>query len=160
MIIFVAKYFIFFSAFVAASFWLRSSTKVKIALGWRVVVGGILAEILAQIASRLYYDTRPFVSQHIVPLIAHSPDNGFPSDHVLLASFLGFVILSYSRRTGLALLVIAVLIGWARIEAHIHHVMDIVGSFAIAGLSVALVQFAAHLWRHRHRGAEGRASNA
>jgi undecaprenyl-diphosphatase len=150
IIIFVAKYFIFLSMLVAAIYWLRVPTKEKIALGWRVVVGGAIAEGLAQVAGHLYYDTRPFVSAHIVPLIAHAPDNGFPSDHALLASFLGFVVLLYSRRTGLVLLLIAVLIGWARVLAHIHHPIDIIGSFVFAALAVGLVQLGARLakrWR-------------
>jgi undecaprenyl-diphosphatase len=153
VIIFVAKYFVFLSILVAAVFWLRVPTKEKISLGWRVIVGGILAEALAQIAGHLYYDTRPFVSEHIVPLIAHAPDNGFPSDHALLASFLGFVVLRHSRATGLLLLLIAILIGWARVLAHIHHPIDIVGSFAIAAFSVAVVELGVRLWKKWRRDA-------
>jgi undecaprenyl-diphosphatase len=152
LITFVGRYFIFLSILIAVVFWLRLAPREKIALGWRVVVGGLLAQGLAQIASRLYYDTRPFVSEHVVPLIAHAPDNGFPSDHALLASFLGFVVLLYSRTTGLMLLVVALLVGWARVAAHIHHPIDIIGSFAIAALAVAIIQVGAHatrLWRRR-----------
>jgi undecaprenyl-diphosphatase len=147
LITFVGKYFIVLSIVVAVAFWLRLGTKKKIALGWRVVVGGVLAEGLAQIASRLYYDTRPFVTEHVVPLIAHAADNGFPSDHALLASFLGFVVLCYSRKVGLLLLLVAILIGWARVAAHIHHPIDIIGSFLIAALSVAIVESGAHLYK-------------
>jgi undecaprenyl-diphosphatase len=151
LITFVGKYFIFLSILVAVVFWLRLGVKEKIALGWRVVVGGVLAEGLAQIAGHLFYDTRPFVTEHIAPLIAHAPDNGFPSDHALLASFLGFVVLLYSRRVGLLLLLLALLVGWARVAAHIHHPIDIIGSFVLAALSVAIVEIGAHLgqrWRH------------
>lgn len=49
-----------------------------------------------------------------------------------------------------ALLLIALLVGIARVAAHIHHPIDIVGSFVIAALSVALVQLASRLWRHSH----------
>src|SRR6266550_4734024 len=45
-----------------------------------------LTFIVALIASKLYYDPRPFVAGHFVPLIAHSADNGFPSDHMLLSA--------------------------------------------------------------------------
>ncbi|MFZ1062562.1 MAG: phosphatase PAP2 family protein [Acidimicrobiales bacterium] len=151
LITFVGRYFIFLSVVIAVVFWLGLSTEKKIALGWRVLVGGALAEGLAQIAGHLYYDTRPFVTAHVVPLIAHAPDNGFPSDHALLASFLGFVILLYSRRVGLLLLVVAILIGWARVAAHIHHPIDVVGSFVLAAVSVTIVQVGAHLvtrWHH------------
>jgi undecaprenyl-diphosphatase len=143
LIAFVGRYFIIVSALVAVVFWLRLGRKDKIALGWRVIVGGVLAEGLAQIAGHLYYDTRPFVTEHVVPLIAHAPDNGFPSDHALLASFLGFVVLAYSRGVGLVLLLLAVLIGWARVAAHIHHPIDVVGSFVLAAVSVAIVQVGA-----------------
>jgi undecaprenyl-diphosphatase len=149
VIVFVAKYFIFLSLLVAAIFWLRATTKEKFALGWRVVIGGAIAEGLAQVAGRIYYDTRPFVSEHVAPFFAHAPDNGFPSDHALAASFLGFVILLYSRSTGILLLVIAVLIGWARVVSRIHHPIDIIGSFVISGISVAIVQFAVHVWTKR-----------
>ena len=145
VITFVGKYFIFLSIFVAVVYWLRIHSKEKIALGWRVIVAGAFAVGLAHVAGHFYYDTRPFVTMHVVPLIAHAPDNGFPSDHVLFASFLGFVVLLYSRLTGILLLLIAVLIGWARVEAHIHHPIDIVGSFVIAAISVALVHLVAKL---------------
>ena len=56
--------------------------------------------------------------------------------------------------TGVLLLVLAVLIGWARVAAHIHHPIDILGSFVIAGLSVMLVQWSALVatkWRDGDR---------
>ena len=151
LITFIGRYFIFVSLAVAVVFWLRLPTKNKISLGWRVIVGGALAEVLAVIAGDLYYDTRPFVTAHIVPLIAHARDNGFPSDHALVASFLGFVVLLYSRTVGLGLLLIAVLIGWARVAAHIHHPIDIIGSFVLAAVSVAIVEVVAHVARKWRR---------
>ncbi len=149
-IIFVGKYFIFFSILVTGLFWLRLSMKEKLDLGLRLIIGGLLAEVLAVIAGHLYYDTRPFVTEHVTPLIAHAADNGFPSDHALLASFLGFTVLRFSKRTGTALLVIAVLIGWARVAAHIHHPLDIVGSFVIAAVSTLLVSLGAYMWKESH----------
>ena len=149
----VGNYFFLVSVAITAIFWIWSTTKVKIALGWRLVVGGVLAVALATIAGHLYYDPRPFVTHHLVPLIAHAADNGFPSDHALLTAFLGFSVLLYSVRVGLVLLVNAVLVGWARVAAHIHNPRDIVGSFVIAAVSVAVVELAARLLkRHRHAG--------
>lgn len=145
----VGNYFFLISVVVTALFWIRSTTRVKISLGWRLIVGGALALALATIAGHLYYDPRPFVTHHLVPIIAHAPDNGFPSDHALFTAFLGFTVLLYSARVGLALLVNAVLIGWARVAAHIHNPRDIVGSFVIAAVSVALVDLAARIARRR-----------
>jgi undecaprenyl-diphosphatase len=146
IIVFVANYFFILSILIVVAFWLRASSQVKINVAWQLVIGGILAFGLAAIAGHLYYDTRPFVSQHIHPLIAHAPDNGFPSDHALLTSFLGFTVLVYSRRIGIILLLIALLVGASRVAAHIHNPIDIVGSFVIATLAVVVVQGISKLW--------------
>ena len=146
IIVFVAKYFFVISVLVVGVFWLRATTAVKIKLAWQLIVGGVIALVFLLIASNLYYDTRPFVSQHIVPLMAHAADNGFPSDHTLLTSFLGFTILVYSRRVGVFLLFIALLVGVARVAAHIHNPIDIVGSFVLAALAVVIVQFISRTW--------------
>jgi undecaprenyl-diphosphatase len=156
LIIFVAKYFVVISVVVVGVYWLRATTKTKIDLGWQLVLGGVLALVLAMIASHLFYDTRPFVSHHLVPLIAHAPDNGFPSDHALITAFLGFTMYVYSRRIGIVLLVIALLVGAARVAAHIHNPIDIVGSFVIAALAVVVVQWIATLRSPRRHGAHRR----
>src|SRR5438067_2427841 len=50
-----------------------------------LILAGIIAIVISRISSKLYFHPRPFVTQHIQPLIAHDPsDNGFPSDHTLL----------------------------------------------------------------------------
>jgi undecaprenyl-diphosphatase len=149
IIIFVAKYFFIISILLVASYWIRARASVKIELTWRLAVGGVLAFALAALAGHLYFDPRPFVTHHLIPLIPHSPDNGFPSDHVLLTAFLGFTMLLYSRTLGLALLVVAFLVGAARVAAHIHNPRDIVASFVIAALAVALTQLLSHLWNGR-----------
>lgn len=154
LIIFVGKYFIFLSLAAVGIYWLSAKTSVKLSLAWQLVAGGILALALSVLAAHLYYDTRPFVSHHLVPLIPHAADNGFPSDHALLAAFLAFTMFLYSRRASLLLFIIAVLIGWARVAAHIHNPIDIVGSFVIAGLSVIVVYLIATIWGSR-RGEAG-----
>ncbi len=149
IIIFVAKYFFVVSILLVASYWIRASASVKIELTWRLALGGVLAFALAALAGHLYFDPRPFVTHHLIPLIPHSRDNGFPSDHALLTAFLGFTMLLYSRTLGLTLLVVAFLVGTARVAAHIHNPRDIVASFVIAALAVALTQLLSHRWNGR-----------
>jgi undecaprenyl-diphosphatase len=93
---------------------------------------------LAKIGSHLYYDPRPFVSDHVTPYFGHSTDNGFPSDHTLLAAFLAFFTLGYSRRIGWILAGLTILIGGARVIAGVHHTVDVVGSCVIAGIAVGI----------------------
>ena len=82
---------------------------------------------------------------------SHAADNGFPSDHALLTAFLGFTMLLYSKRVGIFLLVIALIVSWARVAAHIHNPRDIVGSFVIAAVSVVIVRASAKFWGPRNR---------
>lgn len=147
LIKFVGNYFILVSLAILAVYWVRVNAKEKVSITWQLLCGGVLALLLSTIASHLYYDTRPFVTEHTVPLIAHAADNGFPSDHALFTSFIGFAIYLHSRAVGSVLLLVAVLVGVARVAARIHHPIDIVGSFVIAAISVAIVQLVARGWK-------------
>lgn len=141
VIVFVAKYLLYLSVLIVGIHWLIASKRDKIDLFAHYLVGGLIALVLAKIGAHFYYDTRPFVSHHIKPLMPHAADNGFPSDHALLSSFLGFTMLAYSRRLGYGLLVLAVLIGAARVAAHIHSPIDIVGSLVFGAVATLLARF-------------------
>ncbi len=104
-----------------------------------LIGGGILSLLLAKIGNHFYWDPRPFIKDGITPLFTAHRDNGFPSDHTLLSAFLGFVTLGYWRKLGAALLVVAVIVGWARVAAGVHHFVDIIGSFIFTGLAWLLV---------------------
>lgn len=146
---FVGEYFFLISVVVVGVYWLMAKVSKKISLAYQLIVGGIVALVLDLIAGHLYYDPRPFVTHHLVPIIAHAADNGFPSDHALLTSFLCFTMFLYSKRLSLFLLVNALLVSWARVAAHIHNPRDIVGAFVISAVSVILVRFVAKLWESR-----------
>ncbi|MGD0780421.1 MAG: phosphatase PAP2 family protein [Dehalococcoidales bacterium] len=97
-----------------------------------VILSFGLAFLIAYIAGMLYYDTRPFVVENIQPLIPHLPDNGFPSDHTLAATVTAAVIFVYRRKLGILLGVLGILVGVARIAAHLHYPIDVVASILIA----------------------------
>ncbi|MGO8684994.1 MAG: phosphatase PAP2 family protein [Thermoleophilia bacterium] len=140
IIVFVAKYFFILSILITAYVWFRLSRQRQWELAVWGVIGGVIALILMKIAGALYYDPRPFVSQHIKPLFAHAADNGFPSDHTLLTMFLAFCVLAYSRRWGGVLVVIALLVGSARVAAHVHSPIDIIGSIVFAGVAALVAR--------------------
>src|SRR6185312_13600685 len=62
-----------------------------------------LAYILAKIAGHFYYDPRPFVVGNFTPLVAHAADNGFPSDHTLLAGALAASVMCFNKRFSIVL---------------------------------------------------------
>jgi membrane-associated phospholipid phosphatase len=141
LITFVAKYFILIPLFVTVYVFINLKAKKRQEMLVMLFCAGVLSLILAKIGAHLYNDPRPYIKDGSVPLFAHSNDpNGFPSDHTLLASFLGFVALSYSRKIGIALLIVAALVGWARVAAHVHHLADIVGSFIFTGLAYLIIK--------------------
>lgn len=103
-----------------------------------------LSYLLSLVAGALYYNPRPFVTEHITPLISHAADNGFPSDHALLVGTLAAILTVFNWRLGALVWVLAAVVGAARVLAHVHHTIDILGSFLIAavatGLTYALIK--------------------
>lgn len=97
--------------------------------------------VVGRICGLLYSNPRPFVAEHFTPLIAHGIDNGFPSDHTLFTAALAACILIFERRLGIALGIICVLVGTARVLAGVHHSVDIVGSIIIASLVTILSHY-------------------
>lgn len=140
LITFVAKYFLLIPLIATTYLFIKLNPKARREMIVMLFCAGVLSIVLAKIAAHLHDDPRPYIRDGSVPLFAHNGDpNGFPSDHTLLASFLGFVALLYSRKVGVSLLVVAALIGWARVAAHVHHLTDIVASFIITGVSCWIV---------------------
>ena len=138
IVIFVAKYFIALSLLIVLALWLRLSTPEKKRFLILALLGAIFSLALAKVANKLYYDPRPFVAGHFTPYFSHSADNGFPSDHTLLTSFLAFTAWFFSRKAGMTLLIIALLVGLSRVLAGVHHLLDIAGSLVFALLGVWL----------------------
>ena len=91
-----------------------------------------LMYLLLLIAGMVYYDPRPFVSDGIVPLIMHDPDNGFPSDHTLLCSATAAIVFCYNKKFSGFLWLLTAIVGACRVYTGIHHVLDIVTSMIIA----------------------------
>ncbi len=148
--IFAAKYLVFIEAVVAlaaVAYVLYRQPRPEM-LRWLIAAGiaSVMAEIFTQIGGAIYSDPRPFAVGHFHPLIPHVADNGFPSDHALLAAFL--VVCVILARFWAAVGIVAalgVLVDWARVGAGIHHPLDVIGSavFVAVGaiIAVALTPF-------------------
>lgn len=141
----VAQYFIVLSVLGTLIIFLKQDLVGKKTYVTKLVAGGILALIFAEIARKLYYDPRPFVVGHFTPYFGHGADNGFVSDHTLFASFLAFSAWVYCRKASLVLLALAVLIGAARVIAGVHHWADIGSAIAISLLAAYLAHLLVNL---------------
>jgi undecaprenyl-diphosphatase len=140
----IAKYLIFFCALGVLYFFFTLPTNLKKRFLIEAVIGGILALVIAKIGSKLFYNPRPFIAGHFTPYFTHANDNGFPSDHTLLSSFMGYLLLKYNKKWGYTLLGLAAVIGLSRVVAGVHHLIDIVGSFVCAGLAMGIVYLIGH----------------
>jgi len=136
---FAAVYLIFAAALVAIPLWLRSD-------GLRTVVaatlGALLAVALTAAIGMLWDRPRRFVAEHFAPLIHHAADASFPSDHVAALGAVTICVWFTSRRLGLIVGFIAVVVAFARVYAGVHYVSDVAGGFALGLVCGALMWWA------------------
>lgn len=138
LFIFGAKYLYVVAILIALFYFLKQpkETKKKI-----IILGLVSLPIMYAVAKLIglfYYDPRPFVVGDFTPLIPHADDNGFPSDHTLFAAAIASVIYPFSRKTSFILWGITLAVGLSRVYVGVHHIVDILGSIAIAILISAL----------------------
>jgi|SRR5579871_3243308 len=132
VIIFGASYLYLVSiALYAFALW-KSKKKERIGILLLSAFSFPATFIIGKASGYVISDPRPFITDHIKPLIAHVADNGFPSDHTLLTMTIASVIFVYHRKLGIVLFAFALLVGTSRVLAHIHHPLDIIGASVIA----------------------------
>lgn len=145
-----AKYAIVLSLVLALWCFLKAPRDAQKRIAFFGMVALPLIYCTALIASHFYDNPRPFVVGNFTPLIPHAPDNGFPSDHMLLASAVAAIISFYSRRMGAILWVLALYIGISRVSVGVHHPLDIMGSAVIALVIALLVFWGMSFWRENN----------
>jgi undecaprenyl-diphosphatase len=140
--------FLFVVAGTVAVGWMLPKAN-RLRFGVAVVLAGIIALVLSRVAAKLYYDPRPFVTEHVKPLISHAADNGFPSDHALLTMTLTAITYFFNKKIAAGMLVLTVIVGWARIAAKIHSLLDIGGAWLIGVVAAAAAYYLAYWWFNR-----------
>jgi undecaprenyl-diphosphatase len=155
VVVAAAQYLLYVLAAVAFVVWLRQDTRGKLVLAGQAVLALVLVGIGITVAAALHSDPRPFAHDpSSVPLFAHAADNGFPSDHSVAAGMLAALVFAYRRAVGVAVAAGGVVIGVARVAAHVHHAQDVVAGLLLG----ALAGFAAVWVVGRFAAARGRAA--
>jgi undecaprenyl-diphosphatase len=145
LIVAVSQYLLYFVLLAAAVIWLYLPRPDKVGMAAQAIVALVIMVVLIKLAAGIYTDPRPFVvDPSIKPLFAHPADNGFPSDHTALAATVALVVMMYRRWLGAGLLAAGIVLGAARVAAHVHHAPDIAAGVLIAGLAVGA---ASVIWR-------------
>lgn len=113
----------------------------------RAVLTGLVALLLAKIASLLYQGERPFVLLGEEPKAAFLNNPGFPSDHALLVFVITFVVWAGTKNKplALALLIMSILVAFGRVIALVHTPADVIGA-AVCALLAATFMYGRKLY--------------
>lgn len=96
----------------------------------------------------VYFHPRPFMNKVGTMLINHLPETSFPSDHTtfMLSIALLLLFVKETRAIGIALTILGIVGGLARVVCGIHYPLDIIGSFIVAiGSSLFVIAFQSRL---------------
>lgn len=93
-----------------------------------------------QIVGRFWYEPRPFMIGLGRTLMAHVPENSFPSDHTtfMLTVGIGLIVTGGAPRWGRIVTLAGILVAWARIYIGLHFPLDMLASALIAGIFAAV----------------------
>lgn len=111
------------------------------------VFASFTAWVITEAIKNFFPTIRPFLLNGENPLTITVPGDGaFPSSHSALAFSLAVTIFMHDRKVGAYYLIAAFLIGIARIAAHVHYPIDILGG-ALLGTLVAVFVEKIHLFK-------------
>lgn len=137
--IFGAKYLYFIVLIIAGLGFYRLKREKQKELIILAFISLPIIFLISRISSIFYFNPRPFVVGHFVPLVYHEPDNGFPSDHTLLLSSVAMLFYLYRRRIGYVLFFLTAIVAFSRVYVGVHHTIDVLCSLIIATVVITLL---------------------
>lgn len=141
IMIFSAKYLIFLVPIFLIFLWFvkgKNNDVRKEALF--IFSTALLSFLIGVIIGWFYFHPRPFAMGLGTLLIKHIADSSFPSDHGLVLFSVAFSLLFLKKyKTGVAFMLVGLLVEFARIFVGFHFPADIAGSFVIAFISVGVL---------------------
>jgi undecaprenyl-diphosphatase len=136
---FAAEYLLYGAAVIFVVLWLHNR---GLRSGLAGAMGAVAAVGLGAVIGALWSEQRPFVADHFVPLVAHSADASFPSDHLLALGGVAGGCWVAARRLAVATIGLACVVGFARVFVGVHYVGDVVAGFGI-GFTCGLLAWVA-----------------
>ena len=139
---FVAKDGIFLLGLaLLAGWWLgrRSDSPRRVALAVWSALAALAAVALVQPIASAADEQRPFVAlPHVLQLISHANDNGFPSDHATAAGAVAAGLFFVSWRLGLVTALWAAIVAFSRVYVGVHFPQDVLAGLGL-GIVVAVI---------------------
>jgi undecaprenyl-diphosphatase len=127
-----------------AGWWLgrrdRSPRHVAIAV-WSALAALVAVALVQPIASAAD-EKRPFVAlPHVLQLISHANDAGFPSDHATAAGAIAAGLFFVSWRLGLVTTLWSLIVAFSRVYVGVHFPQDVAAGLALGAVVAVLGVF-------------------
>ena len=139
---FVAKDGIFLLGLaLLAGWWLgrRADSPRRVAFAVWSALAALIAVALVQPISSAADEQRPFVAlPHVLQLISHANDAGFPSDHATAAGAIAAGLFFVSWRLGAVTTLWALIVAFSRVYVGVHFPQDVAAGLAL-GAVVAVI---------------------
>ncbi|HWA52110.1 MAG TPA: phosphatase PAP2 family protein [Patescibacteria group bacterium] len=146
LITFLASFLIWIMFALLVVLWFIDG-KIKKEQVVHALLASFIAFTIAEILKRVFNTPRPYDVNHLATEVVALPsDPGFPSVHATVVFALSITIWLHDHKVGLIFIILAILVGWARVAANVHYPIDIMGG-AIIGSIVALLIEKIHLTR-------------
>lgn len=142
---FVAKDGIFLlGAALLAGWWLarRAGSPRRVAVTVWSALAALVAVALVQPIASAADEKRPFVAlPHVLQLISHANDAGFPSDHATAAGAVAAGLFFVSWRLGLVTSLWSAIVAFSRVYVGVHFPQDVAAGLALGAIVAILGVF-------------------
>ena len=139
LIIFLGEYLGYILLAGLLVFWWKNRKRYTKLL-FKFIAAAVLSRGIITESIRLFWERpRPFVEQHLTPLIEHTASASFPSGHAALFFALGTILFFYNKTAGALFLLGAAVLSGARVFAFLHWTSDIIGGAVIGVVSAFFV---------------------
>ncbi len=150
MITFLASVLIWLMFFGLVVLWVIDG-KIKKETVIHAIFSCLVAYAITELIKTVFPTIRPFQFSGGLPLTLTVPSDGaFPSTHTAVAFGLAVTILKHDKKVGILYLIMAGLVGIARIMAHVHYPIDIMVG-ALIGTSISGLTSSKHFVRLLNR---------
>jgi undecaprenyl-diphosphatase len=127
-----------------AGWWLgrRGKSPRQVAIAVWSALAALVAVALVQPIASAADEKRPFVAlPHVLQLISHADNAGFPSDHATAAGAVAAGLFFVSWRIGAVTLLWSLLVAFSRVYVGVHFPQDVAAGLALGAIVAVLGVF-------------------
>ena len=139
---FAAQWLVYLALAIVAGLWIWGAPAKRSAL-LATCIGVVLGLAINRAIGLLWFHPRPFMVNVGRTLMAHAAETSFPSDHVTILWSLAFGLIATASwpRVGGLLVLLGLVVGWARVYLGLHFPFDVAGAFLVALFAAACARY-------------------